>query len=155
MRTPSDLQTFMNNHGIAGQILILETPTPTVADAAQAVGAQTEQIVKSVLFTIEEHAVLAVTCGDRPVERRAIAALYGVGRKRVKLASPEVVLQMTGYAVGTVPPFGHLQPIPTMLDPAVLANEYVYAGGGGENALVRLDPQVILQISGAQVVALH
>ncbi len=121
---PADLQAFMLQHAIQGEILSLEVPTPTVETAAQAVGAQPDWIVK------------------------------GVGRKRVKLATPDVVLRVAGYEAGAMPPFGHLQPIPTLIDPRVLAHPVVYAGGGAENALVRLDSQEILRVTGAQVIDL-
>jgi prolyl-tRNA editing enzyme YbaK/EbsC (Cys-tRNA(Pro) deacylase) len=182
----SDLQTFMTTHGIAGEILHLSVPTPTVETAARALGVQPEQIVKSILFLVGAGPeawlggvcppprstalpgaspganpvsaltipVLAITCGTAYVERRAIAAHYGVGRKRVKLASPEEVRSISGYEVGAMPPFGHRQPLPTLLDCRVLDLPVVYAGGGDENAMLRLDPQEIVRISGAAVMDL-
>jgi prolyl-tRNA editing enzyme YbaK/EbsC (Cys-tRNA(Pro) deacylase) len=145
----------MRRHAVTGEILILDTPTPTVEAAAAAVGTRVENIVKSVLFTIDERRVLAITSGTQPIERRAIAALYEVGRKRVKLAPPETVLAATGYPVGTVPPFGHPAPLETLIDPRVLEQTQVYAGGGDHNALVRLDPADILRLSSGQVLDLH
>jgi len=145
----------MNRQGIPGEILILEIPTPTVEIAAQAVGVQPRQIIKSVLFDVLDEGVLTISCGNRLVERRAIADLYGVGRKRVRLASPEVVLALTGYAVGSVPPFGHRQRLRTLLDPGVLEFSEIYAGGGSHNALVRLHPRDILRITQAEILDLH
>jgi len=153
--TPDDLQAFMVREKIPGEILILEVPTPTVETAAQAVGVSPHQIVKSVLFTVYQEAVLTISCGDLLVERRAIAALYAVGRKRVKLASPELVLELTGYAVGTVPPFGYRQPIRTLIDPQVLGQTEVFAGGGAHNALVHLHPENILETTSAEILDLH
>ena len=153
--TPKDLQAFMDQAGIAGEILILEVPTPTVEAAAQAVGVPPSQIVKSVLFTLPTESVLTISCGDQLVERRVIADLYGVGRKRVKLATPEMVLQLTGYPVGTVPPFGHREQLRTLVDPRVLVWSEVFAGGGAHNALVQLYPQDILKVTKAEIVDLH
>lgn len=153
--TPDHLQAFMMQEKIPGEILILDVPTPTVEAAAQAVGVAPHQIVKSVLFTVRQEAVLTISCGDLLVERRVIAALYEVGRKRVKLTSPELVLDLTGYAVGTVPPFGHRQHIRTLIDPQVLDLAEIYAGGGAHNALVRLNPGDILQNTQAEIINLH
>lgn len=152
--TPTDLQAFLRTHTIAGEILLLDVPTPTVETAAQAVGAHPDQIVKSVLFLIDGNPVLAVAYGLGHIERRPIADRYQVGRKRVKLADAETVLQFTGYPAGAVPPFGHPQPLPTLLDPGVLQYEQVYAGGGAGNALVRIHPNEILRVTGAEVVRL-
>ncbi len=154
MLTPADLLAYMQAQGVRGEIQQLDVPTPTVEAAAQAVGTSPEQIVKSILFIVDDEPVLAITCGYAYVERRAIAALYGVGRKRVKLATPEVVLQISGYEVGAMPPFGHRQLLPTLLDQRVLGLHEVYAGGGAENALVRLFPEDILRVTGAQVMDL-
>ncbi len=150
-----DLQAFLDARGIEAEILLLETPTPTVPDAAQAVGAAVEQIVKSVLFMVADVPVMTVTCGTANVERRVLAHKYSVGRKRVRLANAEQVLQHTGYPVGTVPPFGYPQPLETLIDPRVLAQAQVYAGGGEHNALLRIAPAEIARISGAEVIDLQ
>jgi Cys-tRNA(Pro) deacylase len=144
----------MQGHSIQGEILHLDVPTPTVETAAQALGTQPEQIVKSILFIVDDQALLAITCGTHLVERRAIADLYGVGRKRVKLASPGRVQEITGYEVGAMPPFGHRQPIPTLLDRRVLDLPMVYAGGGAENVLLRVNPEEITRVTGASVMDL-
>jgi prolyl-tRNA editing enzyme YbaK/EbsC (Cys-tRNA(Pro) deacylase) len=159
----SDLQAFLTAQGIAGEILHVSVPTPTVETAAGALGVQPEQIVKSILFLVEGAAaadstaplpVLAIACGTGYVERRAIGAHYGVGRKRVKLASPEEVAAISGFEVGAMPPFGHRQPLPTLLDRRVLDLPAVYAGGGDENAMLRLDPRDIARYTGAAVLDL-
>lgn len=151
---PDDLQAYMQHNNIPGDILHLGVPTPTVAAAAQAVGTAPDQIVKSILFLVDRHPVLAVTCGQMVVDQRVLAGLYQVGRKKVKLATPEQVLQETGFEVGAMPPFGHHTPLPTWMDVRLLAQSEVFAGGGAENALVKLKPDDILQATGAQVIDL-
>jgi len=155
MRTPKDLQAFMDDHDIPGEIVFLDIPTPTVETAALAAGTIPEHIVKSVLFTIRDVRVLAIASGTQLIERRCIAAHFGVGRKRVRLATAEIVLDVTGYPVGTVPPFGHKDHIRTLMDPLVLEITDAYAGGGAHNALVHIDPQDILRITQSEVIDLH
>jgi prolyl-tRNA editing enzyme YbaK/EbsC (Cys-tRNA(Pro) deacylase) len=150
----ADLEAYMQAHGIPGELLRLDAPTPTVQTAADAVGADPDQIVKSILFLVEGEPVLAVSCGLGTIDRRAIGKHLGVGRKRVKLSDAETVIELAGYPVGTMPPFGHRQPIRTLLDEKVLANEVVYAGGGAHNALVRLKSADILKHSQAEVLDL-
>ena len=153
--TSINLQAFMDQHEIPGQILTLDVPTLTVEAAAQALGVSPQQIVKSVLFTVPEAGVLTISCGDQLVERRVIASLYQIGRKRVKLAPPEVVLDLTGFAVGTVPPFGHRTSLRTLLDPRVLTFDEIFAGGGTQHSLVRLNPQDIADVTQAEILDLH
>lgn len=119
-----------------------------------AVSANPEQIIKSILFMVDGDPVLVIACGLSTIGRRAIADLYGVGKKRVKLATPEMVLEISGYEVGAMPPFGHRQPLTTLIDRRVLDVPEAYAGGGAENALIRLNPQDILQVTGAKILDL-
>ena len=154
----SDLQSFLTSRAIAGEILRPGVPTPTVESAARALGVPVEQIVKSILCVVKDAGdpkyVLAIACGTAYVDRRLIAVHYGVGHKRVRLAFPEEVLAVSGYAVGAMPPFGHRQPLPTLVDRRVLALPVVFAGGGDEDAMLRLDPQDIVRITGAVVMDL-
>lgn len=151
---PPDLQAYMQANAIPGEILHLETPTPTVDTAAQAVGTVVERIVKSILFLVDGRPVLAITCGRDHVEQRVLAGLFNVGRKRVKLAGPDTVLRETGYPVGAMPPFGHRLPLPTLIDLRVLEKPEVFAGGGSDYSLLRIAPDAILAATGAQVLDL-
>lgn len=150
----ADLQAYLKSNHIQGELLHLDSPTPTVETAAQAVGAQPEQIVKSILFLVDGQPVLAITCGTAYIERRAISARFDVGRKKVKLAAPEIVANETGFLVGAMPPFGHRYPLHTLIDRRVLEKPVVYAGGGSDYTLLRLDPATILQVTGGEVLDL-
>ena len=151
---PADLRAFLEAHHIQGELLHLNSPTPSVETAALAVGARLEQIVKSILFLVDGQPVLAITCGTSYVERRSISARFGVGRKKVKLAAPETVAEETGFLVGAMPPFGHRRPLLTLIDHRVLEKPVVYAGGGSDYTLLRLDPQTILQVTQGEVLDL-
>jgi Cys-tRNA(Pro) deacylase len=144
----------MDEHHIAGEILRLDVPTPTVNDAAAAVGTQPHQIVKSILFLVNDQPVLAIASGNNRIDQRKIAGVYGVGKKKVKLAGPEMVLDFSGFEVGAMPPFAHQESIPTLLDKRVLEQPVVYAGGGAENVLLRLLPEDISRVTDAQVMDL-
>jgi prolyl-tRNA editing enzyme YbaK/EbsC (Cys-tRNA(Pro) deacylase) len=141
---PTHLAEYLQAHDIPGDILELDVPTPTVESAATAVGCHADQIVKSLLFFVRDKPVLAITSGPAHIERRSIAAHYQVGRKKVKLADPQTVLEETGFSVGAMPPFGHNSPLPTLIDQRVLDKDQVYAGGGSDQALLRISPQAIL-----------
>ncbi len=153
--TKDDLQSFIDSKELEAHILQLDAPTPTVPDAAEAVGASVDQIVKSVLFMVEDRPVMTITCGPENVERRVLSNKYGVGKKKVRLANPTQVLNHTGYPVGTVPPFGYPHPLDTLIDPAVLTQDEVYAGGGEHNTLLRIAPQLIVHTTRAEILNLH
>ncbi len=145
----------MRQEAIRGEIIRPGAPTPTVASAAQAVGAAPDQILKTLLFLIRSEPVLAIASGQGYVDRAKLAAKYGVGKKQVKLAGAEQVLETTGYPVGAVPPFGHRRPLRTLIDPGVMELEIVYAGGGEIDCLLRTSPEEILRATGGEILALQ
>ncbi|MDQ7031050.1 MAG: YbaK/EbsC family protein [Ardenticatenia bacterium] len=90
--------------------------------AARAIGCRPEQVIKSVLFLVKRgtarEPVLVLVAGTAKIAYSALGRLFGVGRKKVRMATPDEVMQFTGYPVGGVPPFGHPTPCPpTPTDP--------------------------------------
>lgn len=158
MLTSQDLQEFIDRCHVAAEILPMAEDTPTVPDAARALGVSQEQIIKSLVFLVEQspagdpQPVLVIANGVRKVDDRLVARHLGVGRKRVKMARPEQALAITGYGVGAMPPFGHRVALRTLLDPGVIAQGEVYGGGGEINAMLRLAAQELLRVTRAEVV---
>ncbi len=152
--TGTDLQQFIEAHGIAATILPLDAHTATVSDAARALNVAAAQIIKSLVFLNDGHPLLVINNGLARVDRKKLAGFLGVGRKRVKFASADQALEMTGYVVGSMPPFGHRLKLTTLVDPAVTTLEVVYGGGGDLDAMLRVTPKELLRVTGAQVVSL-
>ena len=153
MLTSQDLQRFIDQHHIAAQILPMAEDTPTVPAAARALGVAEDQIIKSLVFLVDGQPALVIAYGTGRVDDRLIAGHYGVGRKRVKMARPDQALDITGYAVGSMPPFGHQTRLRTIVDPGVTRQAQVFGGGGEINAMLRLAPGELLRVTGAEVVA--
>ena len=159
MLTSRDLQRFIVQNHITAEILPMAEDTPTVPDAAQALGVSEEQVIKSLVYLVTPDSaqpprpVLVIANGTRKVDDRLLAAHFRVGRKRVRMARPEQALVVTGYIVGSMPPFGHLAPLPTLVDPGVIAQEAIFGGGGDINAMLRLRPDELLRVTGAEIMA--
>lgn len=152
MLTAADLADFITRHSIQAELVPMPVDTPTVADAARALGVQPEQIIKSVVFLIDGKPYLVIARGLGKVSQGMLATLFGVGKKRVRLAPPDLALAATGYPVGAMPPFGHAQPVPTLLDRHVLDQEVIFGGGGAVDYLLRIRPAELLRVTQAQVV---
>jgi prolyl-tRNA editing enzyme YbaK/EbsC (Cys-tRNA(Pro) deacylase) len=152
--TSDDLAAFITQRGISAEILHLPVETPTVEDAARAVGTEPDRIVKSLLFLIDGSPALVIACGSSLVSRRRLAAHFRVSPKRVKLAAPEAALLASGYPVGALPPFGHRDQLPTLIDRRVVAQKEVYAGGGSIRALLRIGSQELARVTQATMLDL-
>ena len=148
----TDLQTFINDQTIQATIMPLNEHTLTVGDAAKALGVDTHQIIKSLVFHIDGKPLLVINNGLARVDRKKLAVYLGVGRKKVKFASPDNAFALTGFVVGSMPPFGHKQKLRTLVDTAVTELDTIYGGGGDIDAMMRLTPQELLKVSQAEVV---
>jgi membrane protein len=153
VRNEKDLARWIADNGVAAEVVHLPVETPTVQAAAAAVNVPPEAILKSLIFLAGGQPYVVIANGLAKVDRGKLSAHWGVGKKRVKLASSEKVVALTGYPVGAVPPFGHSTPSPTLMDPAVLNQPVVYAGGGGIRALVRLTPQELCRVVEPEIVS--
>jgi Cys-tRNA(Pro) deacylase len=147
----TDLQVFIDEHHIQATILPLSEHTLTVGDAARALAVNTDQIIKSLVFHVDGKPLLVINNGLARVDRRKLAAHLGVGRKKVKFASPDTAFALTGFVVGSMPPFGHKQKLRTLLDTAVTELDIIYGGGGDIDAMMRLTSDELLKVSHAEV----
>lgn len=152
--SPENLQAYLDSHQIPAEIVHPGAPTPSVPAAAKALGVETSQIVKSVVFLVNDKPFLIYGSGTKRIDYHKLAARLNVNRKDVRLANADQVLALTGYAVGTVPPLGLKTPMPVFMDPAVQQHETVYAGGGGIDALLKISSADLLRLSNAEVASM-
>lgn len=123
--------------------------TKTAQAAADAIGCDVAQIVKSLVFMAGETPVLALTSGAHRVDTGALEALVGSGP--VRRATPEEARAATGFAVGGTPPFGHPSALRTYADPHLLTFDEVWAAAGTPDAVFSLTPAELLRVSGAEI----
>ena len=150
----TDLARYIDKNNIKAEIITLNQQTPTVNDAASAVGAPVEQIGKSILFVAEESPMLVIANGNTRISYKKLAQILGINRRKIKIAKPDQVLVFTGYPVGTVPPFGHIKPIDTFVDIAVMDQPILFAGGGSIKTLLRIETGEVIRASKAKIAAL-
>lgn len=153
-RTKQDLHQYLMGHEIEAELIDLPSEVKTVLQAAEAVGADEGQIAKSLLFLAEDRPVLVIALGSGRVDSALIASFLGIKSDGLTLASPGKALEVTGYAVGTIPPFGHLQKVDTLVDQRMKQISPVYAGGGSPSTLMRMDPEALIKHSQGRLVDL-
>lgn len=149
-----DLQLFIDRHRIQAVIMPMDQHTPTVPDAARALGVEPRQIIKSLVFMIKDEPVLVINNGQTRIDRRKLAEFMGVGRSRVKLAAPDLAAEITGYVIGSMPPFGHRQKLITVVDAAVGSLGTIFGGGGDINAMMRLSASELFRVTSAEAVTI-
>ena len=144
------VSTTAKELGLEVSVKTLETPTRTVAEAAQAVGCADAQIAKSIVFVADGDPVVVVASGAHRVDMDRLCDAIDCAEARV--ATPDEVRAATGFAVGGIPPFGH--GLPVVVDQTLLAHEFVWAAGGDGNSLFRVAPQRLVECTSATVASI-
>ncbi len=135
------------------ELEVVELPhsTRTAAEAAAAVGCEVAAIAKSLVFRTDAgRSVLVITSGANRVDEARVGELLGepIGR-----ADPEFVREATGFAIGGVPPVGHAVEPAVFIDEDLLALPEVWAAAGTPNAVFRLTPAQLVELTGGRVLA--
>ena len=147
------VQNVLTEHGFSFEVTELPDSTRTAEDAAGAVGCSVPQIAKSIIFKGGETGdpVLAVVSGSN---RAGIAKLTDLAGEPIQNADADFVRERTGFSIGGVSPAGHTEEIQTFIDEDLLQYEEIWAAAGTPNAVFRLQPSDLPELTGGQVVDL-
>ena len=140
--------TALAEAGVRTEVREFAASTRTAEDAANALGTTVGQIVKSLVFLAGDRPILVLVSG---VNRADTAKLQAFVDAEITRANADDVRRITGYAIGGVPPFGHLTFLTTYLDRDLLQYEEVWAAAGTPNAVFAITPHDLLRITAAQV----
>jgi prolyl-tRNA editing enzyme YbaK/EbsC (Cys-tRNA(Pro) deacylase) len=116
--------------------------TRTAADAAAAIGCDVGAICKSLVFRVGDAPLLIVASGANRVDEERFGA---------RKADAAFVREHTGFAIGGVPPYGHVAAIETVVDEDLLAYETVWAAAGTPSSVFPIAPEDLVARTGARV----
>ena len=139
---------FLRSAGAEALIEEFPAGTPTAQAAADAVGCELRQIVKSLVFTCGERILLVMVPGDRRADSAKVSAAGGCAKARV--AGPELVLEATGFEPGAVAPFPLRRVDRVFVERSLLALERVWIGAGSTRHMAALAPADLVRLSRAQ-----
>jgi prolyl-tRNA editing enzyme YbaK/EbsC (Cys-tRNA(Pro) deacylase) len=160
MNPIDQVRSALNQFGLGDVVLELNDSARTAQMAADAIGVHFNTtipvgaIVKSLLFLIEDRPTIVLVSGDRIVKEKLIGMVCNVSRKKVKLADAATVLKVTGYEVGGVPPIGHAQVLPVLIDQALDRFTTVWAAAGAHHAVFPIEYAKLIEITRSQVAAI-
>jgi prolyl-tRNA editing enzyme YbaK/EbsC (Cys-tRNA(Pro) deacylase) len=146
-------QDILRQRGFAHQVVELPDSTRTAKEAAQAVGCQPGQIVKSLVFKAlhSQKPLLVLASGPNRVNEQRLSELAG---EPIGKADADFVRQWTGFAVGGVPPLGHKEPVAAFIDETLLEYETLWAAAGTPHAVFELTPADLQSMTDGRVVSI-
>ncbi|MFH8286389.1 YbaK/EbsC family protein [Streptomyces antibioticus] len=124
--------------------------TRTAAEAAAAIGCELSQICKSLIFAADGEPVLVLMDGASRVDVELVRR--ELGAERVTRAAADVVRETTGYAIGGVPPFGHVTRTRVLADRSLLAHDEVWAAAGTPHTVFPMAPEALVAHAAATLV---
>ncbi len=140
--------------GVTLEVTVFADSTHTASDAARALDAELAQIVKSLVFVTSredgdlEPIVCLVSGADR-VDLERLAAV--VGRREVRRATAREADDLTGFSIGGIPPFGHVQRTRVIMDPDLGRYATVWAAAGLPTAVFPVAPGILRMLADAHV----
>jgi len=151
--------SLLRTYSIDTTIRIKEhNPVRTMDDVKKVLNVEANTMVKSILITVDNNMdekspkndnslFLIGIPSDRKLDFAALATILGISRKRLEMASQSQVEDMTGFKVGSIPPFGLPKNIPVIIDLRVLNLKEIWCGTGKSTESIRLTLEELKMLS--------
>ena len=140
------VQAALRRAGLEIEVTELAESTRTAQEAAQAVGAEVAQIVKSLVFLAEAEPVLILVSGANRVDPELVGKTLG---RPLRQARADEVRRATGFAIGGVAPVGLTRDLPVYFDASLLSFDRVWAAAGTPRSVFPIEPGELLRVTGA------
>ena len=146
------IQDALKELGYDYEVIEFAECTRTAEEAAARVGCEVGQIVKSLVFKGKKSgkAILILTSGKNRVDIKKIKAY---AQEKIGRADPAFVRERTGFAIGGIPPLGHLHPIETYVDLDLFDYKELWAAAGTPNAVFKMLSSELSKMTGGTVIA--
>lgn len=150
-KSAQTVQDALTQKGLEFKVVELSASTRTANDAAATIGCEVAQIVKSLLFkTKDSHQpILVLASGINRVNEKTIETYVS---EKILKADADFTREVTGFAIGGVPPVGHKQIIQTFIDEDLLKYEEIWAAAGTPNAVFSLHSSDLQKLINGKIV---
>ena len=147
------VQDALRARGLGCEVRHMSHTTRTAAEAAKACGCSVGQIVKSLIFRGGRSGkpYLLLVSGANRVDEKGIASAIGEPLRR---PDAQDVRDITGFAIGGIPPLGHDTPLATYMDEALLTYAVVWAAAGTPDAVFAIAPAQLAEATAATIIAM-
>jgi Ala-tRNA(Pro) deacylase len=144
------LTRFLDEHGVVYEV-VEHGEEFTAAGEARAAGVGPADAAKDVVLRRGEEYVLALIPASERLDLRKAGDLVGAGNELRLATEDEIAADFPGFAVGALPPFGPIFEVEEIVDRRLLDHDRVLCSGGDHSHSVKVDPNEIVRLAGAQV----
>ena len=152
-KSAQNVQNALLEKHLEFKVIELPSSTRTAVEAAETIGCDVAQIIKSLVFqTKKSHKpILVLASGVNRVNEQVLSELVG---EKIEKADADFTRKVTGFAIGGVPPVGHNQHIETFIDEDLLKFNKLWAAAGTPNAVFSLDSANLKDLTQGKVVVI-
>jgi prolyl-tRNA editing enzyme YbaK/EbsC (Cys-tRNA(Pro) deacylase) len=146
------VQDHLDQLGLDLSVRQFPASTRTAQEAADAVGCDVGQIVKSLVFRSGEKPLLFLVSGKNQLNVNKVSSELGI---LIEKADAQFVRDATGYAIGGVPPVAHAKTMDIYIDRDLMAYDLVWAAAGTPHAVFSLKSSDLPRITAGKVIAVQ
>lgn len=148
------VQEALDQSGLSLEVVELPQSTRTAQEAADVVGCQLGQIVKSMVFrgSDSETPYLVLVSGPNRADLERVSQLVG---EPIQMGDADFVHEVTGFSIGGVAPVGMPEPIQTLIDRDLLQYDTIWAAAGTPRSVFSLSPDDLRQLTAGQVATIR
>lgn len=154
-KSAQNIQDVLKKNGLDCTVIELSSSARTAQEAATALECTVAQIVKSLIFKTEQSGqpVLILASGSNRVDEKIIEKIIG---EKIMKADAGFVREVTGYAIGGVPPIGHKETIELLfIDEDLLKFDSLWAAAGTPHAVFNFSSNQLLHLTNGKVIAIY
>jgi len=128
---------YLTDRNIPHSIFRHPGPVTSLEQAAAERGHVPEQVIRSIVFRLGEgNFIMMLIAGPSQVSWSTLRSY--LGQSRLTMASPDEVLQATGYQIGTVSPIGLPAPMRILADAGAFAFDEISFGSGQRSVAIMM-----------------
>jgi len=148
------VQDVLLQKGINFKVIELPDSTRTAQEAATTIGCQVSQIIKSLIFKTKEtnKPILVLASGSNRVNEQLIEKQLG---EKITKADADFAREITGFAIGGIPPIGHKHHLQTFIDEDLLQLTELWAAAGTPNAVFNLKAKDLQPLTNGTIITVH
>lgn len=154
-KSAQNVQDVLTSRGLECDVIELSSSTRSAADAALTIGCEVSQIVKSLIFKTKLTCkpVLILVSGSNRVDENLIESCVG---EKITKTDADFTKEVTGFAIGGIPPIGHKQKIEYIfIDEDLLKFDNVWAAAGTPNAVFNFKGGDLLSMTNGKPIAVN
>ena len=143
------VQEFITQFDSKLKILTLDTTARTAKDAAESLGCEVGEIVKSSVFRADDTFLICLVAGDKRCSLNKLKKV--IGKKDVCMANADEVKTNTGFSIGGVAPVAHLKKLNILIDQSLGRFQSVFAAAGHPNSIFKIKYDKLVQMTKGEV----